>query len=55
MLEIRRGKALALIVEAAEVTDSDGETIELARLQEDGTIGDTDESPVEEEETAPPA
>jgi len=49
MLEIRRGKALALIVEAAEVTDSDGETVELARLREDGTIGDIDEPAVEEE------
>ena len=39
MLEIRRGKALALIVEAADVTDSNGATIELASLQEDGTIG----------------
>ena len=52
MLEIRRGKALALIVEAAEVTDSDGAKVELARLREDGSIGDPDEAPVEDEETA---
>ena len=39
MLEIRRGKALAGIVEAARVTDSDGEPVELERLQEDGSLG----------------
>ena len=54
MLEIRRGKALALIVEAAEVTDSEGAKVELARLREDGTIGDPDEVPVEDEETVGP-
>ena len=37
MLEIRRGKALALIVESATVTDTDGEQVELATLGEDGT------------------
>ena len=36
MLEIRRGKALAMIVEAATVTDSDGSVVPLANLQEDG-------------------
>jgi trigger factor len=40
MTEIRRGKSLALIVESATVTDSNGEPVELARLREDGTIGD---------------
>ncbi len=49
MLEIRRGKALALIVESAEVTDSNGEVLELSRLREDGTLSDpADESDVEE-------
>ena len=33
MLEIRRGKALALIVESATVTDTDGNPVELAHLQ----------------------
>ena len=33
MLEIRRGKALATIVEAATVTDSNGDVVELARIQ----------------------
>ena len=40
MTEIRRGKSLALIVESATVTDSNGAPVELARLREDGTIGD---------------
>lgn len=40
MLEIRRGKALALIVESAKVTDSNGADVELARLQADGSIGE---------------
>ena len=37
MLEIRRAKALALIVESASVTDSNGAKVELATLGEDGT------------------
>ena len=37
MLEIRRAKALALIVESATVTDSNGAKVELATLGEDGT------------------
>lgn len=40
MLEIRRGKALATIVEAATVTDSNGDVVELARIQSDGSLGD---------------
>jgi len=40
MLEIRRGKALATIVEAATVTDSNGEVVELDRVQSDGSLGD---------------
>jgi trigger factor len=42
MTEIRRGKALALIVESATVTDSNGAPVELANLREDGTIADPD-------------
>ena len=45
MLEIRRGKALAMIVESATVTDSDGSVIELAKLQEDGTYADSEALP----------
>ncbi|GAB3762785.1 trigger factor [Microlunatus parietis] len=40
MTEIRRGKALALVVEAATVTDANGERVELDRLQPDGTLAD---------------
>ena len=42
MGEIRRGKALAVIVESATVTDSEGNTIELANLGEDGTYASPD-------------
>jgi trigger factor len=37
MLEIRRAKALALIVESAKVADTNGAKVELASLAEDGT------------------
>ncbi|MGI8458873.1 MAG: trigger factor [Propionibacteriaceae bacterium] len=40
MTEIRRGKALAVIVEGATVTDSNGDLVELANLQPDGSIGE---------------
>jgi trigger factor len=55
MLEIRRGKALAMIVESATVTDSDGSAVELATLQEDGTYADAEAQPADHgvaEETA---
>ncbi|HET9777756.1 MAG TPA: trigger factor, partial [Propionibacteriaceae bacterium] len=45
MLEIRRGRALAMIVESATVTDSSGSVIELAKLYEDGTYADSDAQP----------
>jgi trigger factor len=38
--EIRRGKALAEIVENATVTDGSGQTVDLKNLRPDGTIGD---------------
>ena len=40
MLEIRRGKSLALVVESATITDSDGERVELSRLRPDGTLAE---------------
>jgi trigger factor len=40
MLEIRRAKALALIVESATVTDTNGSPVELATLTESGTYAD---------------
>jgi trigger factor len=38
--EIRRGKALAQLVEAATVTDPSGNVVELKNLRPDGTIGE---------------
>ena len=38
--EIRRGKALARIVESATVTDASGNVVELKNLLPDGTIGE---------------
>jgi len=49
--EIRRGKALAQIVESASVTDGSGNVIDLKNLRPDGTIGDPAEA-VPEQETA---
>lgn len=49
--EIRRGKALALIVESATVTDASGNHVELKNLQPDGTVGEP-EAEVEDSESA---
>jgi trigger factor len=38
--EIRRGKALAEIVEGATVTDTSGQVVDLRNLRPDGTVGD---------------
>ena len=40
MTEIRRGKALGVLVETAEITDSAGAAVDLSNLQADGSIGD---------------
>ncbi len=53
MIEIRRGKALALVVEAATVTDSDGARVELARLGEDGALAGPDSGAVPESVAGP--
>ena len=42
--EIRRGKALARLVESATVTDASGNVVELKNLRPDGTIGEPVES-----------
>jgi trigger factor len=42
--EIRRGKALAEIVESATVTDGSGNVVDLVNLRPDGTLGDPDEA-----------
>ncbi|GAB3701597.1 trigger factor [Mariniluteicoccus flavus] len=44
MTEIRRGKALALMVEAAKVTDTDGNDLNLKNLRGDGTYADEDDA-----------
>ena len=38
MVEIRRGKALATVVEAATVTDSNGDAVDLSTIREDGSL-----------------
>jgi trigger factor len=58
--EIRRGKALAEIVENATVTDGSGHTVDLKNLRPDGTLGDPAEAEVAEaapatDETEEPA
>jgi trigger factor len=40
--EVRRGKALAALVENAVVKDSNGNLVELRTLMPDGTYGDPD-------------
>ena len=42
--EIRRGKALAQIVESATVTDASGQVVDLKNLRPDGTLGDPSEA-----------
>jgi trigger factor len=42
--EIRRGKALAQIVESATVTDGSGNVVDLKNLRPDGTLGDPAEA-----------
>jgi trigger factor len=46
--EIRRGKALAQIVESATVTDSSGDVVDLKNLRPDGTLGDPEEEAAQE-------
>jgi trigger factor len=42
--EVVRGKALALIVEGATVTDASGNTVDLKNLRPDGSIGEPEEA-----------
>lgn len=58
--EVVRGKALALIVEGAKVTDASGNHVELKNLRPDGTIGEPEAEPeaeasTETDEAAPEA
>ncbi|MBA2445922.1 MAG: trigger factor, partial [Nocardioidaceae bacterium] len=50
--EVRRGKALAHIVESATVKDASGNVVELKTLQPDGTYADPAELEAAEEESA---
>jgi trigger factor len=43
--EVVRGKALALIVEGAAVTDASGNPVELKNLRPDGSIGEPEAEP----------
>ncbi|SPF67587.1 Peptidylprolyl isomerase [Propionibacterium ruminifibrarum] len=38
MAEVRRGKALGMIVDEAVITDTNGDTVEISRLQNDGSL-----------------
>ncbi|WP_310964232.1 trigger factor [Nocardioides terrisoli] len=53
--EVVRGKALALIVEGARVTDASGNVVDLAHLRPDGSVGEpvAEESVDESPEAAP--
>ena len=52
MLEIRRGKSLAAIVEAATVTDANGAPVNLTNLQPDGSLAEeNDTTPASEDTT----
>jgi len=50
--EIRRGKALAQLVEGAVVKDASGSVVELKNLRPDGTIGEPEAEPESEPEVA---
>ena len=52
MGEIRRGKALGLIVSGATITDADGKIVDLANLTGDGTLIEADDSAEVAEEVA---
>jgi trigger factor len=50
--EVVRGKALALVVEQAVVTDESGNTVELKNLRPDGTIGEPEDEAAASEDRA---
>ncbi len=51
--EVVRGKALASIVESATVTDASGNTVDLANLRPDGSLGDPEAAAEDTAEEAP--
>ncbi|RLP11022.1 trigger factor [Propionibacterium australiense] len=57
MAEVRRGKALGMIVDEASVTDTNGDRVEISRLQNDGSLApeavdEADAEQPQEDETA---
>ncbi len=44
MGDVARGKALAMVVEKAKVTDTNGEVVDLENLQEDGSVGEPEQA-----------
>jgi trigger factor len=52
--EVRRGKALAEIVESATVTDGSGNVVDLANLRPDGTLGEPETAAAAEAEVSSP-
>jgi trigger factor len=55
MLEIRRSKALDLIVEQATVTDADGEPVDLAQAAADTDATDAEDDGIDVAESAAPS
>jgi trigger factor len=51
--EVVRGKALAHLVENAQVTDASGNTVELKTLQPDGSYADADAAEADTDAEAP--
>jgi trigger factor len=47
--EVVRGKALALVVESAEITDASGNRVELKNLRPDGSIGEPEAAEASDE------
>jgi trigger factor len=41
--DVARGKALALVMDKAVVTDESGQVVDIARVKEDGSLGDPEE------------
>jgi trigger factor len=50
--EVVRGKALALVVESAKVTDASGAVLDLKNLRPDGTIGEPEDDAADTADTA---
>jgi trigger factor len=51
--DVLRGKALALVVEEAAVTDASGRPVELKRLREDGSLATDEELAAEDAQSDP--